>query len=127
MPANLQEAKLPFASPGHYRLLFPRSPPKLSPGGAALNQAHPNAGGKVVVEIAIDVDPQQNSRGYAGSPVSVGTTPLKPNQPKSSSSTNNTDYSNLASVCDVIVQALRPQRASMLALDEALHGLPRYD
>lgn len=62
MPANLQEAKLPFASPGHYRLLFPRSPPKLSPGGAALNQAHPNAGGKVVVEIAIDVDPQQNSR-----------------------------------------------------------------
>lgn len=57
----------------------------------------------------------------------MGTTPLKPNQPKSSSSTNNTDYSNLASVCDVIVQALRPQRASMLALDEALHGLPRYD
>lgn len=97
MPANLQEAKLPFASPGHYGLLFPRSPPKLSPGGAALNQAHPNAGGKVVVEIAIDVDLQQNSRGYAGSPVPVGTTPLKPNQPKSSSSTNNTDYSNLAS------------------------------
>lgn len=39
------------------------------------------------------------------------------------------DYSRLVSVCDVIIQALRPQRAliSMPAMDEGPYGLPRYD
>jgi len=46
------------------------------------------AAGRDLVDVAVDIDLQQQGRMIAGRPVASGTTPSNPSAPSSSSSTN---------------------------------------